>query len=153
MSNRAARRNATRATRHGTHEVDAYLHLAMRGRVATVPVSHAAAARALGSLSPAALRLVWGMVTIHSQRGGGECIFADAVKSMGGRNLPWQVIEELHAAGLLRFTANKRHELHPLLGSIAHRLHEFAHDGGVGVRASCHAAAAVFNFAPRGAAG
>lgn len=101
-----------------------------------LPLSNNAAARALATISPPARQLLFGMVVVHTDAGGGQCVFEQAIKAMGGKTLTWQVLEELHTAGLMRFNNKGNHELHPLYGSIAHRLFEFGHDadgGGRGV--------------------
>jgi hypothetical protein len=98
----------------------------------TLPLSNNAAARALATISPAARRLLMGMIAVHADKGGGQCVFEQAVKVMGGRTLTWQVIDELHSTRLMRFNEHGRHEMHPLFGSIAHRLFEFGHDVGDG---------------------
>ncbi len=129
MKNRATRRKPASSIEQ--REREAFMRLEQIKKAgAMVPLSHAAAARALMQVSPAARRLLLGMVAVHSEVGGGSCDFERAVRSMGARSLTWQVLDELHAAGLMRFNDRGNHEIHPLFGSIAHRLYEFGHDAG-----------------------
>ncbi|WP_425043820.1 hypothetical protein [Primorskyibacter sp. S87] len=103
---------------------------------ATLPLSNNAAARALSTVSPEARRLLLGMIAVNADKGGGSCNFEDAMRALGGKTLTWQVLDELHTVGLMRFNNKGNHEMHPLFGSIAHRLFEFGHDadgGGKGV--------------------
>lgn len=149
MNNRATRRLTAARNKprpQKSAEWQAWRRLEqMKQAGAQVPLSNNAAARALATISPAARRLLFGMVTVHAEAGGGQCLFERAVKSMGGRSLTWQVLDELHAAGLMRFNDRSNHEIHPLFGSIAHRLFEFGHDvgdgGGSRVEASLNSAA------------
>lgn len=148
MSNRTMRR---KDAAHGTakaRERAAAERLARMKQMAlsgsSVPLSNNAAARALSIISPSARRLLLGMIIVHADRGGGSCSFEDAVRALGGRTLTWCVLEELHIAGLMRFNNQGNHEMHPLFGSIAHRLFEFGNSdlggpGGNVEKARCNA--------------
>lgn len=138
------RRGRKQRTKQRFPELEAVSRLEQKKQTGVqVPLSNNAAARALMQVSPAARRLLLGMVAVHSDLGGGSCNFGQAVKAMGGRSLSWQVLDELHAAGLMRFNHLGNHEIHPLFGSIAHRLFEFGHDaddGGRGVETGSNCA-------------
>jgi len=134
MTNRATRRKdaalstAKAKERAAVERLERMKQAALTG--SSVPLSNNAAARALAMISPSARRLLLGMITVHADRGGGSCNFEDAVRALGGRTLTWRVLEELHTVGLMRFNDLGNHEMHPLFGSIAHRLYEFGHDAG-----------------------
>ncbi|CUH47434.1 hypothetical protein [Ruegeria atlantica] len=140
MTNRAKRRQTAAQDKphlQQSAELHAWRRLEqIKQAGAQVPLSNNGAARALATISPPARRLLFGMVVVHADAGAGQCVFEQAVTAMGGKTLTWQVLDELHAAGLMRFNDLGNHEMHPLFGSIAHRLFEFGHDadgGGNGV--------------------
>jgi hypothetical protein len=110
---------------------------AREGHTLSLDIDHAAAVRALDRLPPECLRLVWGMVTVHALRGGGtQRDLREAARVMGDTTMPWELFEHLHHVGLLTVNESGAHRLHPLFGSVAHRLNEIAcdavHDGGGG---------------------
>ncbi|NOC83334.1 hypothetical protein [Ruegeria sp. HKCCD6428] len=104
MINRKARRKAASGANRA--DVAAFCRLEER-RLSGVPavrISDEAAMLALLQASPAARRLVLGMV-LHIMKTGGRphCVFEDAVRAVGGRALSWRTVEELHQQGILRF--------------------------------------------------
>lgn len=118
-ANRAGRRRArSKLTPTQRAEFEAMTRVdARKLATAAVRVSDAAALQGLRKASPAARRFVAGMVMHVFGVGGPEqCVFDDAVRAIGDRAVPWRVIDELHALGILRWE-DGAHVLHRVFSS------------------------------------
>lgn len=151
-----ARTAAVEAEEAARRRVERLEQAAREGCTRSLNVSHAAAVRALEGLPPPCLRLVWGMVSVHALRGGGDRDFREAARLMGDATMTWRLFERLHRVGLLTINERGAHVLHPLFGSVAHRLNEIGRgvlDGDHGSGAAIFRVAPAVHGTPREAAG
>jgi hypothetical protein len=95
---------------------------------ARIALSDEAAARAFTCMSENATRLLVGMLRVLASTGRTNGCFGDA-RAMTTLTIDEALaaLAELRMRGLLQRTPRGTDRLHPLFGSIAHRLYEFGH--------------------------
>lgn len=95
-----------------------------------ITLSDEAAARTFGTLSEEAARLLMGMLRVITTSGGTSGTIGDAVDTTTLTCSEAQLaLSELRAVGLMQKTSRGTHRLHPLFGSIGHRLAEYSGSG------------------------
>jgi hypothetical protein len=94
---------------------------------ARIALSDAAAVRAFSNISENATRLLVGMLRVIASKGATSGCFSEVVaKTTLTDDEAMRGLDELRMCGLMQRTPHGTDRLHPLFGSIGHRLSDFA---------------------------